>query len=115
MSLVITAMSTRSRSRRQSASVSAVLPEPTGPPIPILSGLGITGGFASRAEHPSVEFGVADPGDLERGCEAPHLLELGPGRPVSQPSDHGPQRGEQPLAFELTEGHEAKRRVDEQR
>ena len=32
---------------REDASVSAVLPEPTGPPIPILSGLGITSGTTS--------------------------------------------------------------------
>src|SRR5262249_43003444 len=115
MSLVITAMSTRARNRRQSASVRAVLPEPTGPPIPILSGWGITGDFASRAEHPGVERSVAHAGDLEPGCEAPHVVELGRGRLASQPGDHGPQRGEQALAFELTDGHEAKRYVDQQR
>src|SRR5262245_51658212 len=115
MSLVITAMSTRARSRKQSASVRAVLPEPTGPPIPILSGFGITSDSASRSEHPCVELGVAHAGDLERGREAPHVVGAGGGRLVSQPADDRPQRGEQPLAFELTDGHEAKRRVDQQR
>src|SRR4030095_4878282 len=38
MSLVTTAISYRSRSARQSESVSAVLPEPTGPPMPTRKG-----------------------------------------------------------------------------
>src|SRR5207247_988698 len=80
MSLVITAMSTRARSRRQSASVSAVFPEPTGPPIPILSGFGITTetsgrrarryGPPRRAEHHRVMPGRA--GVIDRAREAGH-------------------------------------------
>src|ERR1700722_11691887 len=44
MSLVTTASATSSRSARHSAATSAVLPEPTGPPIPIRSARPARGG-----------------------------------------------------------------------
>src|SRR5229473_154909 len=50
MSLVTTAISQRSRSARQSASVNAVLPDPTGPPMPTRSGCAIVKAFSTRSE-----------------------------------------------------------------
>src|ERR1700680_3154812 len=46
----MTAMLLLSLKRLQSASTRAVLPDPTGPPIPILRGLGITIGTTERQE-----------------------------------------------------------------
>src|ERR1700687_804106 len=56
MSLVMAAMSKRSRSRLHSASTSAVLPEPTGPPTPTRSGpcvLVISVPFVPRSADPA--------------------------------------------------------------
>src|SRR5262245_51407952 len=53
MSLVTTAISKRSRSARHSANVNAVLPEPTGPPIPTRSGwVRITASLKCKAYLP---------------------------------------------------------------
>src|SRR5829696_4160485 len=52
MSFVTAAMSYFSRSARQRARVSAVLPEPTGPPMPTRSGPSFAGGSFTRALCP---------------------------------------------------------------
>src|SRR5918992_2086735 len=103
MSLVMTAISTRSRKRRQSASTSAVFPDPTGPPMPIFNGLGVIGDEGSRAEQPHLEIGVRERGQLESRREAPHLIGVALGRPSRELDDERREAGEDSLAVELTE------------
>ena len=63
MSFVTTPISSSSPSARQSAATSELLPEPTGPPIPIRSA-------RSGGKEPPLAGGVGERAQLERGREA---------------------------------------------
>src|SRR5436190_14081612 len=99
MSLVTAAMSYWSRSRRHSCSMSAVLPEPTGPPTPMrgtdisppnpplrhqdtkripplrLRAFVATPSWVSRNEQPGASVLVAHDRDVEQGRERAEVVE----------------------------------------
>src|SRR6476619_5953945 len=71
MSLVIAAISYFSRSRLHNASISEVLPEPTGPPMPTRSGPLVLLMIASTPEKACVLAFVAHAGEVgTKGCAA---------------------------------------------
>src|SRR5450759_2853373 len=74
MSLVTTAISQRSRSARQSASVNAVLPDPTGPPLPTRRGCAIAKLSLLRTEKPRVLTLVTGACQGETRREARHVI-----------------------------------------
>src|SRR6187551_2144078 len=63
MSLVTTPMRSSSPSERQSAATSELLPEPTGPPMPMRKA-------RSAGKEPPLAGGVGERAQLQRGCEA---------------------------------------------
>src|ERR1041384_8475503 len=78
MSLVMAAISYSRRRRLHSASISAVLPEPTGPPTPTRSGpfiLVSMPALISRAEQPRVLGLVPHGGDVGAERRATDLVE----------------------------------------
>src|SRR6476469_5060963 len=71
MSLVMAAISYFSRSRLHNASISEVLPEPTGPPMPTRSGPLVLLMIASTPEKARVLVFVAHAGEVgTKGCAA---------------------------------------------
>src|SRR3990172_5305349 len=91
MSFVITARSCWSLMRRQSASTSAVFPDPTGPPTPILSGFGIMSGRASRPAGRGAYRRSRSPGRSSRDRRAPRPP---PPRPAAPRGARAPRGGE---------------------
>ena len=101
MSLVTTAISNRSRSRLQSASTSAVLPEPTGPATPRRSGCGRghrqTSASVRRFDHErkSREYCVSCRA-LAMACTAPPTPTSSSARPARAPRPPGSPRPRPP-------------------
>src|SRR5581483_11543067 len=91
MSFVTTPISSSSRRARQSAATRELLPDPTGPPMPIRSG-------RSGGKEPPLRGRVSQRGELERGSEAGRertRLVLGGRRSLRKLVDQG-RRVEQP-------------------
>src|SRR6266571_4174537 len=102
MSLVMAAISKRPRKCLHSASISAVLPEPTGPPTPTRRG---PWDFAigSAPEEARVLRLVAQAGEIGAERGAADLVERRRHRALGGARDHGLQRGEHALAVGLAE------------
>ena len=107
MSFVITASRSARACARQSASTSAVLPEPTGPPMPILRGFGITSGRAARRAAHGASRRSRAPG-VKRQASSSERSARGRSRAARA---IGPQRGEDALALELPQRQEAQGRA----
>src|SRR6185503_2360163 len=108
MSLVIAAMSYSPRSRLHSASISAVLPEPTGPPTPTRRGpfTCFMRRLLSRPEQPRVLRLVPHGGDIGAECCAADLIQRRCQRARGGCRDEGLERGEQALPVGLAERNE---------
>src|SRR5262249_20176567 len=116
MSLVTTAMSCRARSARHSASASAVLPEPTGPPIPTLKGpvscstASLLTPHSLRSEEPAVLGFVPCRQQRQAGREVPETLIIESARVCSGHSNRLAEREQQLLASGLSQRYRLYRR-----
>ena len=104
MSLVIAAISKRSRSRLHSASISAVLPEPTGPPTPTRRGP--CAWHALMTEQPRVLRLVAHAGEVGAERRAADVVERRGERARRGRRDDRLERGEHALPVGLAERNE---------
>src|SRR5215208_4907496 len=112
MSLVIAASWERSRRRLQSASSSAVLPEPTGPPTPTRSGpWGLV--VISTPEQPRVLALVAHAGDVAAKRRAADVVERRDQGAARRRRDRRLERCEHALAVGLAQWNEPDARGDE--
>src|SRR5262245_33536717 len=109
MSLVMAQISYRSRNTLQSASIRAVLPEPTGPPMPTRSGP--LGDFAIAPplgpEQPRILRFMPHGGGFDRDCGTPDITERGGERRAEEPLQAGLEPGQNTQAVGLAERHEA--------
>src|SRR5579863_5655620 len=103
MSLVTAAISYSSRIRRQSCSMRAVFPDPTGPPTPIL-GTDILCLLGN--EEPGGGRFVPHRGDVDEREEAPQLLERHRVRLADEPGRLFPQPRQELLGPALAQRKE---------
>src|SRR5262245_34036878 len=109
MSLVMAQISYRSRNTLQSASIRAVLPEPTGPPMPTRSGP--LGDFAIAPplgpEQPRILRSMPHGADVDQDCGTPDITERGAGPAPEAPLQAGREPAKNTQAVGLAERYEA--------
>src|SRR5712664_2086034 len=105
MSLVIAAISYRSRSSLHKASISAVLPEPTGPPTPTRRGPWDVR-MLSAPEQPRVLRLVAHARNIAAEGGAADVIEAGDQRTPRGRGHHRLERGKHALAVGLAKRDE---------